>query len=279
MTTERLEVQRTIAADPATIFRVLCDPQGHVAIDSSGMLIDGHGRARDRRRRQLRRAHGPRGAERLPDGPLRRDRHDHDVRSRPRDRVDGRRRRSARRSATSTATRSSPSTTARSSPRTTTGRRSTRRGRRRGSSRSCPRARCAPPWGSSPGRWLGAVSPRQADSMLESRASRRRQLDPDRLRSGSTTVVRPVSSSRRESPRAARSPARRAGRRSLGTDPVREQPGCSSKERGGRPDGVVLRSGRRGGEAEPPPPRLSGDPDLGRRRRIPTPVAAKTRQS
>ena len=39
MTTERLEVQRTIAADPATIFRVLCDPQGHVAIDSSGMLM------------------------------------------------------------------------------------------------------------------------------------------------------------------------------------------------------------------------------------------------
>ena len=43
MTSERLEVQRTIAADPATIFRVLCDPQGHVAIDSSGMLIDATG--------------------------------------------------------------------------------------------------------------------------------------------------------------------------------------------------------------------------------------------
>jgi hypothetical protein len=41
--TERLEVQRTIAADPATIFRVLCDPQGHVTIDSSGMLIDATG--------------------------------------------------------------------------------------------------------------------------------------------------------------------------------------------------------------------------------------------
>jgi hypothetical protein len=38
MTTERFDVQRTIAADPATIFRVLCDPKGHVAIDSSGML-------------------------------------------------------------------------------------------------------------------------------------------------------------------------------------------------------------------------------------------------
>ena len=38
MTTERIEVQRTIATDPATIFGVLCDPQGHVDIDSSGML-------------------------------------------------------------------------------------------------------------------------------------------------------------------------------------------------------------------------------------------------
>jgi len=38
MTSERLEVQRTVAAEPAAIFRVLCDPQGHVAIDSSGML-------------------------------------------------------------------------------------------------------------------------------------------------------------------------------------------------------------------------------------------------
>ena len=43
MTTERLEVQRTIAAEPAAIFRVLCDPQGHVSIDSSGMLMDATG--------------------------------------------------------------------------------------------------------------------------------------------------------------------------------------------------------------------------------------------
>ena len=43
MTSERLEVQRTIATDPATIFGILCDPQGHVAIDSSGMLIDATG--------------------------------------------------------------------------------------------------------------------------------------------------------------------------------------------------------------------------------------------
>jgi hypothetical protein len=43
MTTERMEVQRTIAADPATIFKVLADPQGHVTIDSSGMLMDATG--------------------------------------------------------------------------------------------------------------------------------------------------------------------------------------------------------------------------------------------
>jgi len=43
MTTERFEVDRTIAADPATIFAILCDPQGHVTIDSSGMLMDATG--------------------------------------------------------------------------------------------------------------------------------------------------------------------------------------------------------------------------------------------
>ncbi len=43
MTNERLSVERTIAADPATIFRVLSDPQGHVAIDSSGMLMSATG--------------------------------------------------------------------------------------------------------------------------------------------------------------------------------------------------------------------------------------------
>jgi hypothetical protein len=42
-TTERLEVQRTIEADPATIFEILRDPHGHVTIDSSGMLIDATG--------------------------------------------------------------------------------------------------------------------------------------------------------------------------------------------------------------------------------------------
>ena len=38
--TERIEVQRTIAAPAPDIFAVLCDPQGHVAIDASGMLQD-----------------------------------------------------------------------------------------------------------------------------------------------------------------------------------------------------------------------------------------------
>ena len=41
--TERIEVQRTIAAPAADIFAVLCDPQGHVAIDSTGMLQDADG--------------------------------------------------------------------------------------------------------------------------------------------------------------------------------------------------------------------------------------------
>ncbi|GAA2561824.1 SRPBCC family protein [Mycolicibacterium diernhoferi] len=36
--TDRIEVQRTIAAPAADIFAVLTDPQGHVAIDASGML-------------------------------------------------------------------------------------------------------------------------------------------------------------------------------------------------------------------------------------------------
>jgi Polyketide cyclase / dehydrase and lipid transport len=42
-TAERIEVQRAIAAEPAAVFAVLCDPQGHVAIDSSGMLMAASG--------------------------------------------------------------------------------------------------------------------------------------------------------------------------------------------------------------------------------------------
>ncbi|MCV7399289.1 SRPBCC family protein [Mycobacterium fragae] len=41
--TERIDVSRRIAAPAADIFAVLCDPHGHVAIDSSGMLQDAEG--------------------------------------------------------------------------------------------------------------------------------------------------------------------------------------------------------------------------------------------
>lgn len=38
MNTDRLEVSRLVEAPPAKVFTLLTDPQGHVAIDSSGML-------------------------------------------------------------------------------------------------------------------------------------------------------------------------------------------------------------------------------------------------
>ncbi|OFJ55317.1 SRPBCC family protein [Mycolicibacterium grossiae] len=41
--TDRIEVQRPIAAPPADVFALLCDPQGHVAIDATGMLQDADG--------------------------------------------------------------------------------------------------------------------------------------------------------------------------------------------------------------------------------------------
>jgi len=41
--TERFEVQRQIAASPAKVFALLCDPNGHVTIDSSGMLQSAEG--------------------------------------------------------------------------------------------------------------------------------------------------------------------------------------------------------------------------------------------
>ena len=41
--TDRIEVQRTIRADPATIFNVITDPDGHVTIDASGMLMSSTG--------------------------------------------------------------------------------------------------------------------------------------------------------------------------------------------------------------------------------------------
>jgi len=40
---QHVEVTRWIAADAASIFDVLRDPHGHVAIDSSGMLMDATG--------------------------------------------------------------------------------------------------------------------------------------------------------------------------------------------------------------------------------------------
>lgn len=39
----RIQVSRTVAASAATIFQKLCDPNGHVAIDSSGMLQSAEG--------------------------------------------------------------------------------------------------------------------------------------------------------------------------------------------------------------------------------------------
>jgi hypothetical protein len=42
---ERFEVQRTIPADPATIFAVVSSPTGHVAIDATGMLQGSSGQA------------------------------------------------------------------------------------------------------------------------------------------------------------------------------------------------------------------------------------------
>lgn len=43
MTGTRIETERLIAAPAPDIFALLCDPQGHVAIDSSGMLQDAEG--------------------------------------------------------------------------------------------------------------------------------------------------------------------------------------------------------------------------------------------
>ena len=43
MTETRIETERLIAAPAAALFALLCDPQGHVAIDSSGMLQDAEG--------------------------------------------------------------------------------------------------------------------------------------------------------------------------------------------------------------------------------------------
>ena len=41
--TNRLEVQRPVAADASAIFEILTSPSGHVAIDASGMLMSASG--------------------------------------------------------------------------------------------------------------------------------------------------------------------------------------------------------------------------------------------
>lgn len=43
MNDTRIEVSRAIAADPADVFAVVSDPQGHVSIDASGMLMSATG--------------------------------------------------------------------------------------------------------------------------------------------------------------------------------------------------------------------------------------------
>lgn len=43
MAADRIEVHRRVHVKPSTIFALLCDPQGHVAIDSSGMLQSASG--------------------------------------------------------------------------------------------------------------------------------------------------------------------------------------------------------------------------------------------
>jgi hypothetical protein len=43
MDSERFEVTRQIAAGPERVFALLCDPRGHVAVDSTGMLQSAEG--------------------------------------------------------------------------------------------------------------------------------------------------------------------------------------------------------------------------------------------
>ncbi|MFI5034620.1 MAG: polyketide cyclase [Acidimicrobiales bacterium] len=43
MSEQRIEVQRTIPVPASVIFSLLCDPDGHVQIDASGMLMSAEG--------------------------------------------------------------------------------------------------------------------------------------------------------------------------------------------------------------------------------------------
>ena len=125
---ERFEVERTIAADAATHLPGAVRPAGPRGDRQLRDAAVGRRRAGDRGRRHVRRPHGPRGAQRLSARPVRRDRHDHDVRAGPRDRLDDPRPDPAADRPRLRLPARAGRTAARSSPRTTTGRRSTRCG-------------------------------------------------------------------------------------------------------------------------------------------------------
>ena len=191
MTSERMEVQRIIAADPATIFAVLSDPHGHVAIDSSGMLMDATG---DRVTAVGDRFVVHMDREALNDFPM--GRYDVTVVITTFDAereiawtIEGQIKPPLRHIYGYTL---APVEGAPSSRRTTTGRRSTRRGGRRRSSRSSPRGRCGPPSGSWPGKWPRAGGRHRADA-----GAARAALSPSRRRTTFATAVQRVAPSPR----------------------------------------------------------------------------------
>ena len=163
--TERIEVQRTIAAPAADIFAVLCDPQGHVAIDATGMLQDAEGDpVRDVGDTFV--VHMDREA--LNDYPLGKYDVTVSIRDFDKDRliawtILGR---SARRSATCTAITSSRPTMPPWSRRSTTGPISTSIGATPTFFRSFPKARCAPPSESSTARCVADIPAASAASLF-----------------------------------------------------------------------------------------------------------------
>ena len=167
MSDERIEVQRTIEAEPAAIFAVVRDPQGHVAIDATGMLQDADG--------EPVRAAGDTfvvhmDREALNDFPL--GKYDVTVQITDYEKdaliawtIEGQ---ISRRSGTCTATVSNPTRrtpTARSSPRSTTGARSTSTGATQASSRWSPSWPCAALSESSTAPYAGATP--AADRQLQ----------------------------------------------------------------------------------------------------------------
>jgi hypothetical protein len=68
---EGLEVHRAVAASAGEIFAVLGDSQGHVAINSSGMLMEASWDIVAKVGEYRRRAHGPGSAQRLSPRALR----------------------------------------------------------------------------------------------------------------------------------------------------------------------------------------------------------------